>query len=90
MRNTTCQRCLTGNEVRYRAYTDIMEIDICNRCAQEARRLGISLASIAIGDERFAPSVDAGNVALNAVNVVVADPFLGSDDLADPVRISNA
>jgi len=41
-----CQRCLMGKEARYRAYTDVMEIDICRSCAAEARRLGIPLASL--------------------------------------------
>ncbi len=41
-----CRRCLSGKEARYRAYTDVMEIDICRSCAVEARRLGISLAWI--------------------------------------------
>ena len=46
MGNVECQRCLTGKDARYRAYTDVMEIDICRSCAAEARRLGISLASL--------------------------------------------
>ena len=41
-----CQRCLSGKEARYRAYTDVLEIDVCRTCAVEARRLGISLAWI--------------------------------------------
>lgn len=39
-----CERCLSGKEAQYRAYTDIMELNICATCAVEARRLGISLA----------------------------------------------
>ena len=45
-----CQRCLSGKEARYRAYTDVMEIDVCRTCAVEARRLGISLAWIESDD----------------------------------------
>jgi hypothetical protein len=44
-----CQRCLSGKEARYRAYTDVMEIDICRTWVAEAQHLGISLASI-VGD----------------------------------------
>jgi hypothetical protein len=39
-----CQRCLSGKEARYRAYTDVMEIDICRTWVAEAQHLGISLA----------------------------------------------
>jgi len=46
----SCQRCLSGKEARYRAYTDAMEIDVCRTCAKEARRLGISLAWIECDD----------------------------------------
>jgi hypothetical protein len=41
-----CQRCLSGKEARYRAYTDVMEMNVCRPCAAEARQLGISLAWI--------------------------------------------
>lgn len=39
-----CERCLNGKEAQYRAYTDILEVNVCTSCAVEARRLGISLA----------------------------------------------
>lgn len=54
--DTKCQRCLTENEARYRAYTDMMEIDICTQCAEEARRLGISLASLITASDPAARS----------------------------------
>jgi hypothetical protein len=45
-----CQRCLTDREAQYRAYTDLMELNICASCAEEAHRLGISLAVLVYDD----------------------------------------
>jgi len=36
-----CQRCLSGEEARYLAYSDIMKMKVCGPCAEEARKLGI-------------------------------------------------
>jgi hypothetical protein len=41
----TCQRCL-GAEARFRAFTDLMNIEICAVCAEEARRLGIIVENL--------------------------------------------
>ncbi len=38
-----CERCLRGEEARYRVYTDAMEIAVCAACADEARNLGITV-----------------------------------------------
>ena len=46
-RHMQCQRCLI-NEVRYRATTDIMDIKICLFCAEEARRLGITVEALVL------------------------------------------
>ena len=78
MRYTKCQRCLTGNEARYRAHTDVMEMDICAKCAREARRLGISLAFLVYGDDPYAPVVDTGIVGLDTGCVAEACPIPGS------------
>jgi len=40
-----CQRCLE-RESRYRALSDLMDIAVCAACAQEARRLGITVAAV--------------------------------------------
>jgi len=49
-----CQRCLGGEEARYRAYTDAMEIKVCTSCAEEARRLGIAVIALDLWDGRKA------------------------------------
>jgi hypothetical protein len=36
-----CQRCLTGKEAKYRIYTDIIDMKVCEVCTDEARKLGI-------------------------------------------------
>jgi len=38
-----CQRCLLGQEAKYRVYTDIIDMKVCAACADEARRLGIAV-----------------------------------------------
>ena len=47
-----CQRCLRGEEARYCAYTDAMEIKACPSCAEEARRLGIVVIALDLWDGR--------------------------------------
>jgi len=38
-----CQRCLTGKEAKYRVYTDLIDMKVCEACADEARRLVIAV-----------------------------------------------
>jgi hypothetical protein len=38
-----CQRCLSGEEVKYRVYSDALDIAVCAACADEARRLGLTV-----------------------------------------------
>lgn len=45
-RQKKCERCLNGNEARYRVYTDAMEIKVCPGCAEEARRIGIAVEAL--------------------------------------------
>jgi hypothetical protein len=42
-RKRKCQRCLRGEEARYRVYTDLIEMAVCAACADEARELGITV-----------------------------------------------
>lgn len=37
-----CERC-TGGVALYRAYTDQINMKVCEPCAREARRLGIAV-----------------------------------------------
>jgi len=41
-----CERCLNGNDARYRVYTDAMEMNVCSACAEEARRIGIAVEAL--------------------------------------------
>lgn len=43
MRTMKYQRCLSGEEAAYRANTDLIDTLICAACAEEARRLGITV-----------------------------------------------
>ena len=38
-----CQRCLLGKEAKYRVSTDLIDMKVCEICADEARRLGIAV-----------------------------------------------
>jgi hypothetical protein len=41
-----CQRCLLGKEAKYRVYTDLMDMQVCETCADDARRLGIAVEAL--------------------------------------------
>ena len=41
-----CQRCLLGKEAKYRVYTDLMDMKVCETCADDARRLGIAVEAL--------------------------------------------
>jgi hypothetical protein len=47
-----CQRCLLGKEAKYRVYTDIIDMKICEVCADEARKLGIAVEVLDDGEEK--------------------------------------
>ncbi len=41
-----CQRCFNDEEARYRAHSDIMDIMVCQGCAEEARQLEITVEDL--------------------------------------------
>ena len=41
-----CPGCLEVAEARYRVYTDVIDMAVCPACAEEARRLGISVEQL--------------------------------------------
>lgn len=47
-----CQRCLTGKEAKYRVYTDIIDMKVCEACADEARKLGIAVEVLDDGEKK--------------------------------------
>lgn len=47
-----CQRCLTGKEAKYRVHTDIIDMKVCEVCADEARKLGIAVEVLDDGEEK--------------------------------------
>ena len=38
-----CQRCLRAERAMYRAYSDIIDLQVCAACASEAWWLGLSI-----------------------------------------------
>lgn len=48
-----CQRCLRVKEAKYRVFSDIIDMNVCATCAEEARRLGITV-EVLDGDEKKA------------------------------------
>ena len=45
-----CERCLTGEEAKYRTYTDIIDMKVCVACADRARKLGIAVEVLDTGE----------------------------------------
>jgi len=41
-----CQRCMGAEEAEYRAYSDIVDLNVCANCAAEAWELGFSIESL--------------------------------------------
>lgn len=59
-----CQRCIGDEEVRYRAYSDVLNVKVCVSCAEEARKLGIAVETLdveKIVKEVIAPASAHGN-----------------------------
>jgi hypothetical protein len=50
-----CQRCLTGKEAKYRVYTDIIDMKVCETCADAARKLGIAVEALDDGEKNQRP-----------------------------------
>ena len=44
-----CERCLSGEEARYRVYSDALDMAVCAACADEARKLGIDVEPLKSG-----------------------------------------
>jgi hypothetical protein len=47
-----CQRCLVGREAKYRVYSDAIEMKVCAVCAEEARRLGLTVEPLDNGKQK--------------------------------------
>ena len=47
-----CQRCVRGEEAKYRVYTDAIELEVCAACAEEARKLGIAVEVLDPGERK--------------------------------------
>jgi protein-arginine kinase activator protein McsA len=43
-----CQRCDSGNEARFRVVSEVLDMQVCADCAEEARELGRSLKIVEI------------------------------------------
>ena len=41
-----CQRCLREAKAQYRAYSDVISVEVCSACAAEAWGLGLSIAAL--------------------------------------------
>jgi hypothetical protein len=41
-----CERCFNGEQAKYRAYTDIIDMKVCPVCADKARKVGIAVEVI--------------------------------------------
>jgi len=41
-----CERCMRAERAEYRAYSDIVDLNVCANCAAEAWELGLSIESL--------------------------------------------
>lgn len=46
-----CQRCERDEEVGYRVYSDVINLIVCRSCAEEARKLGISVEGLHVREK---------------------------------------
>ena len=47
-----CQRCVRGEEATYRVRSDVIDMKVCAACANEARRLGLTVEVLDDGEKR--------------------------------------
>jgi hypothetical protein len=47
-----CQRCLQGDEAKYRVYSEVLDLKVCSSCAFEACTLGLPVELIHLGETR--------------------------------------
>ncbi len=47
-----CQRCLGNEEATYRVYSDEINMKVCAGCAEEAKKIAISVEFLASSDRR--------------------------------------
>jgi len=59
-----CQRCLTGKEAKYRVYSDIIDLKVCEACADAALQLGLAVEALDDGGkkERCKRALRSGHV----------------------------
>jgi ribosome-binding protein aMBF1 (putative translation factor) len=38
-----CERCLRGEEAKFRVHSDVIDMKVCGACAEEAGELGIAV-----------------------------------------------
>jgi hypothetical protein len=47
-----CQRCMKNEKAAYRAFSDIIDMNVCAACASEAWSLGLTIESSSINQNR--------------------------------------
>lgn len=41
-----CERCIWGRRAVYSVRTELLDLSVCENCAREARRLGLSIKGL--------------------------------------------
>lgn len=49
--HTICERCMSGKPARYVVSSDVIHIRVCESCAEEARKLGLTVKPICCGNK---------------------------------------
>jgi protein-arginine kinase activator protein McsA len=47
-----CQRCLGEQAATYRVFTEVINMKVCEACADEARRIGIAVEALDVGERK--------------------------------------
>ena len=65
-----CQRCLSGEEASYRVRSDLIDMKVCAACADEARRLRLTVE--VLGDEGRRGTGDQSRRTVASENIIAA------------------
>ena len=66
-RHMQCQRCWT-NDAQYRATTDAIDIKICAFCAEEARKLRITVEALGPGSKASRPHLRGSSTGKSSIS----------------------
>jgi hypothetical protein len=55
-----CERCISGDEATYVVSSDVIHMRVCAACAEQARKLGLTVTDLRVQERPTASSVARG------------------------------